>query len=956
MRIIASLLIFTGLVLNFTNIAAQETGGISGKITDGSTGEPMRSVTVAVIGTKRGAYSDVKGTYTVRKVEPGTYSLRFSFVGFQAKTVEKVVVAAGKVTTLDMTLQPEVKKSDEVVVEARRVNDNSAAILAQRKNSAQVSDGVSQEEISKTPDGDAGQALRRISGVTLVGDKFVYVRGVSDRYNSTTLNGAALATTEPDKRSFAFDMFPAEFLQNANVAKSFTPDLPGNFVGGLVQLNTVDFPDGFGVKASFSSSYNSNVTLQDRRFVTTPGGPTDWLGVSGAERELPASAPADRAETDRLYREAGDFNNPEKQVAAQQRLQQFARDMPARNWKRDSLTANPNTSFSLSYSDIFNVADNDLGLIASFSYGNSYALTEAPDRNTYLDASPERITGGQITNRSAGFGGMANLAYKIGTTTSLSFKNIYNCSIDDNTTILSGADSTQGIDIRQFSSQFVQKTLYSTQVGGEHTLPFGNLFLDWRVGYSASERDEPDFRRLRYTRQSADPSLPFIADIQPKGDGTLAGRFFSNLSDNITSGAVNVTIPQGETKFKVGGAYESRSREFKARSFVIASRDGSGLLGTPFYAGNPDEIFAAQNFDPAGDTLYIAEDSKPSDGYSGTEKLAAAYAMIDAPITLGDLNFRVVGGLRLEDNSMALSGFRSNGTPINVDYKTTDVLPGIGIIYKMTQATNIRLSASQTLTRPTFRELAPFEFYNFNDLIIVKGNPDMKRTLVQNLDLRWEMFTNPGEVMSVSGFYKRFVNPIEETLSGETGGKPERTWVNGGATFDAEGNITHDGLGTNYGIEFELRKSLGFLGEYLGNFMVNANVSFVNSEITISQGNTTETRAMWGQSPYSINLGLYFVEPEWKTSANIAYNRAGRRIVSVAQLGRFPSLADPHWYEEPRDVIDVSLVQPIFSNMEVKFVIKDLLNQKLLWNQGDRLVQSNVFGTTYSLGVSYRWR
>jgi TonB-dependent receptor len=278
----------------------------------------------------------------------------------------------------------------------------------------------------------------------------------------------------------------------------------------------------------------------------------------------------------------------------------------------------------------------------------------------------------------------------------------------------------------------------------------------------------------------------------------------------------------------------------------------------------------------------------------------------------------------------------------------------------MNETTNIRASASQTLTRPTFRELAPFEFYNFNELVNVRGNTKLNRTQVENYDLRFETFMGPGEVFSVSGFYKNFRNPIEETLSGETGGKPDRTWENGGAVRDSLGNIIKDGSANNYGVEFEFRKGLGFLGSMFSNFMFGTNVTLINSEITISQGNSEETRPMWGQSPYSVNASLFYMNPETGTSVNIAYNRAGRRIVSVAQLGRFPGLErdgkTPHWYEEPRDLLDLSVSQTVSSMFDVKLSVRDLLNQTLYWKQGDNTVQSNVFGTTFSLSIAYKWQ
>ena len=432
------------ILLAFIPVSAQESGNITGTVKDGESGELMRSVTVRIKDTKKGGFTDVKGKFNIKGIASGTYSLICTYVGYTSKTVSNIEVTAGQTVTINVNLQPESRKTDEVVIEARRINDNQAAILAQRKNSAQVSDGISQEEISKTPDGDAGQALKRVSGVTLVGDKFVYVRGVSDRYNNTTLNGSALATTEPDKRSFAFDMFPSEFLQSANVAKSFTPDLPGNFVGGLVQLNTVDFPEGFALKASVTSSFNTNTTLKENAFLSTPSSSTDWLGYDDGTRSLPSSAPATRKEMDKIIRDA--YAGVED---AQNKLQQFGQGLKSSSWKRDSSSANPNSSVNLSYSNIFNIADNDFGIIASLSYGNSFTIKTASDRNTLLNnGSYERISQGSLSNRSAGVGGMLNLAYKIGTTTSLSFKNIYNSSMDDETLFLQGSDSAQGIDFR----------------------------------------------------------------------------------------------------------------------------------------------------------------------------------------------------------------------------------------------------------------------------------------------------------------------------------------------------------------------------------------------------------------------------------------------------------------------------------------------------------------------------
>jgi len=938
-------------------------GSVQGKVTDGSSGDIMRSVTVELLtkekqSTKKGAYTDVTGKYTIKKVQQGVYSLRFRYVGYETKIIENVEVPAGKNIIVNVTLSPETKKANEVVITARANKESKEAILAQRKNSAQVSDGVSKEEMSKLPDADAGQALKRVSGVTLVGDKFIYVRGSSDRYSNTTLNGSALTSTEPDKRSFDFGMFPSEFLQQANITKSFTPDLPGNFAGGLVQLQTIDFPDGFSMKASVSTSANNNTQLGDNSFQGYQGGADDWLGVDDGTRSMPSATPGSRDDINRLILSAR--RQDAQGDSARSLLQNFARGFNQNVWKNQSSTANPNTSFALSFSNLYDLFDNDLGIIASVNYGNSYSINSIVRSPILADKEYRQENAGSVSTYSVTYGGMANIAYKLGGHSSVSFKNVFNRSADDETTILQGRDIPQGIDIRPSSWQFVQKELYSTQLNGEHTIPFdstaiiSSLLFDWRLGYSQSLRDEPDFRRLRYSRQSVDSTLPFTADIQPtpQGDGTLAGRFYSSLNDFARNAAFNIALPvYRDTKFKTGFLTENKNRYFSARSFTI-NQPTSGADVDIDFSDSPDSLFRAENFRQGG--LGMSEDSKRSDSYIAGEELFAGYFMIDAPFSIAGEQFRVIGGARLEDAVQSLNSFDTEGNPINISYATTDWLPSFNLIYKATDAMNLRLSATRTLTRPNLREFAPFAFYDFQSLFVVRGNPNLERTLISNYDIRYEYFPQPGEVFSVSVFYKNFINPIEETID-QVSSEYIRTFSNG-QSVDSTGKKISDGKAFNYGVEFEARKSLSFLGDYFRNFGVNANLSLIQSEITVLQGRTEDKRSIWGQSPYSLNIGVFFTEPDLGTSVNIGYNRYGRRIVQVGLRGAF-SFDDPHVYEQPRDVIDFTIIQPLLDNaFEIKVVARDILNQELLWQQGGKTIASNLRGTTFSVGMSYRLR
>jgi hypothetical protein len=931
---------------------AQEFGIIQGKVTDAVTGELMRGATVQVEGTKKGAYSDVKGIFTIKNVPVGTYTLRISFVGFETRTMVGITIEPGKTTTQNVSLKPEVSTTEDVIVTATRSMNNQDAMLQQQKNAAQVSNSISQEEISKMPDANAGQALQRVSGVTLVDNKFIYVRGVSERYSNTTLNGASMTSTEPDKKAFSFDMFPAEFLENATVTKSFTPDLPGNFAGGLVQLNTVDFPQGFSINLSASSSYNSNITLQNNKFTSYQGGNNDWMATDDGTRALAPDAPASRDEMNQLLRSVRNSDN----TAERERWVAFGRSFNSDSWKSRQMTANPNSSFGLSFSNIFNVADNDLGLVASLNYGNSYTFTNI-ERNviSFDKGYNNSVKNGSISSRSVGLGGLLNLAYKIGTHSSISFKNIYNRSADDDAVALMGQDSANQRDLKEYSSIFTQKEIFSTQLAGEHTMPAGFLgsaldgtLLDWRVGYSRSERSQPDLRRIRYSRSLGDESSDFYADIQltQQGDGTLAGRFFSDLDDRGLSGGLNIAVPIGSAKIKAGGLFENKTRAFKARSFTII-QSNAFVPNEDFTVDtrqSPDSLFISENFRLDG--LGMVEDSKLSDAYDAEEGVNAAFLMVDMPFLFGNLDFRFIGGARFESSIQRVFNTVYNGAPINVDLGNNDVLPSLNLIYRATPDFNVRVSASQTVARPSLREFAPFDFSDPITQSRVVGNPTLKRALIQNYDMRFELFPNVGEVISASVFYKNFKNAIEETIV-PTGGSMAVI------TFD-----NADGPAKTYGIELEFRKGFGFISDYFSNFIFNSNIAFINSEVTIMQGGIADKRQMIGQSPYTVNLGLYFIEPTLGTGFNIAYNTYGRRIARVEQRGDEESPSynfdDPHVYELSRDMIDLSISQPLFDVLEAKFVVRDLLNQPLVWEQGGGRVYSDLRGRNYSISLGYR--
>lgn len=931
---------------------ADDTGTITGKIREAKTGEPLRGATIVLDGTKKGAISDPKGTFTIKNVPPGTYSITVRYVGYETKRIGGIVVQPGKVANVSVVLdQDRQLVTRDVVVEARRTSETQAALLAQRRNSAQVSDGISIEEIKKLPDADAGQALRRVPGVTLASDKFIVVRGTSDRYNNAMLNGVVLTSTEPDKKAFTYDLFPSDLLESATITKTFTPDLPGNFTGGMVQLATVEFPSQRVLKVGFSSSVNDNAFLQSNRYISANGGRWDWLGFDdGTRSRLPDGMPADRRQMSALL---SAVRNPYDTTGARERWTQLSQTFNNGNWKPQQRTlATPNSSLSLAYSDVALLFGSELGIVASLVHSNSWSIATIERNGILADRSQWFRTGGYNPSRTTNLGGMLNLALRASDYSTIALRTVYSHTADEDVVVLNGQDYVRIFDTKQISMQYVEKTLLNSVLSGEHTLAMlGNAGLEWRIGYSQSNRNEPDFRRFRFARQTPlDESYvePYTSDIIAftplgQGDGVRAGRFFSTLDERSASGGFDLKLPLGELTLKTGFLTEHRTRRFTARSFTYVPGPEFALdyevftLPDSVLWADPSRIFQPQNFGPQG--IGISEDSRLADAYDASERLYAGYIMGDWSLDALGLPLRIIGGVRYEDNRQQLESFDLSDRPVSVDLSTRDLLPALSVIVKLTPAMNLRLAGSQTLARPSLREFAPFAFYDFSTQSQVMGNPNLTRALVTNADVRWEWFTAPGEVISAGVFYKRFLHAIEETIYLEQQ-EIARTFRNA------------EGPATNYGAEIELRKRLDVLGSWGENVTLSVNYARIFSEIAVAQGGQIDRRPMWGQSPYTLNVVVLGAIPDWEATVSLGYNVFGRRIVLVGLRNAY-TFPDPHTYELPRDVIDLTMTKR-FGAFELRLSIRDLLNQPLRWEQGGTIVQSTIRGRSIGLGVSYR--
>lgn len=913
------ILIFLSLLNVIT--PAQQSASVTGKITDKSTNEELIGANVIVLGTNIGASSDIDGNYIIKGLAAGNYTIKISYISYKSVTVSNVTVNQNNATRLDIALESSSTELEEVVVTAEALKNSENSVLKIQKNSANIVDGVSAELISKNSSSDGTDILKRMTGVTISEGKYAFVRGVGDRYNNTLLNGSNLPSTDPEKKSFSYDIFPANLIESVITAKTFTPDKPADFSGGLVQISTIEFPNKFTSQVSLSSGINTQTSLKD--FISYSGGKTDYLGIDDGSRNFPSIINAQKVTR-------GNFTDKQ--------LQEITSAF-ANNWFVKNGNAPINGGFKITAGDKFNLSEQDLiGYVGSFSYSNSYNTSEKQN-NFYDYSGPRYAYSGMNYSSNVMWSGMLNLSFKFASTNKISFKNIYNQNADNESVIYKG-DYRYADQYREITSlRFVSRSLLSTQLIGEHQFNLINgLNLDWTFSYSRSDRNEPDARRYVYSRAIEDKTEPLRFQL----DQSLATRYYGKLVDNDYSGGVNFnfklfddpTLP----KIKVGTYLNKKDRVFDARTFGFRN-----LPGGSFSVEDSILQLSVQNiFNPENvNTTFIGvnEITKPSDSYNSNQKVASGYFMFDTNILE---QFRLVAGARFEYSNQILNSFSQTNQVISVNNIYRDWLPSLNITYLLNPEINLRLAYTNTLARPEFRELAPFSYFDFITNELVQGNPELERTRVKNYDLRFEYYPKGGELIAVSFFYKRFNNPIEEILTASSSNEPIRSYANA---------VRAD----NYGIEAEIKKSLGFISEEINKFSFLANLTLIKSSIKLNEVENDfqqNERPLQGQADYIFNLGLYYDDFDLGLNSAIVYNKVGSRISKVGtnDLGNI--------IENPVDIIDFSITKKLFQDFALKLSVKDLLNQERKFIQqaigGDRISELNKVGRNISLELSYQ--
>lgn len=920
-------------------------GTIRGTVYDDANGETVPFCNILIAESQSGTTTDLDGAYAL-SIPSGTYTLEFSFLGYSTLTVSEVVVVDGDVTLLDIRLKGESEVLEEVVVTAKQIRNTEAALLTIQRKSPNLLDGISSQTFKKIGDSDAGSAIRRVTGVSVQGGKYVFVRGLGDRYTKSILNGMDIPGLDPDRNTLQMDIFPTNLIDNILVVKSFTPDLPGDFTGGVVDIVTKDFPEEKSANLSLGMSFNPSMHLNGQA-LSYPGSSTDGLGFDSGDRDLPfykgiiIPSPAER--TGELTRITGLFSN---------------------NWAAQRGTNRPDFNFAFSGGNQINKDKASIGFNYALNYRNTndyfddveYNIFLKPNATEDVDLDANRIQQGELATNNVLLTALVGGAIKFKNhKVSLSLLRINNgeskAGFFNQESFISAVNTIQRDNL-----EYAERSISNALLKGRHVFGEGSLEVDWKLSPTYSAIQDKDVRAAPFRTEVNDGNTTY--SIEPS-EGAAPIRIFRDLTEVNYSGKVDVTkkvsMSGRDAKIKVGISEVMKTRDYEILNYQFDIQRADDIT----FTGDANEILLPQNiWTPETRTgVYVFGNPEPANTFDATQNTLGTYIMAELPLS-EDLKF--IGGVRAENFIHRYTGQNNSGTIIFDDEELLNnwsFLPAANFVYALDESSNLRASFSQTVARPSFKELSLAQIYDaITDRFFI-GNSDLVQTDIRNYDVRIEKYMSGGQMLALSGFYKGFENPIEVVAFSDAA--PE--------------DVTPRNVGNAqvFGVELEIRKSLDFLGEGLSPLTIGTNITVVQSSVEMDKSaggeyesrlrsarvgeEIEDTRQMQGQSPYIVNGFLGYSLPEKGLQANLSYNVQGKRLAVVGIA------ANPDVYEQPFHSLNLKVSKSVGaeSRTSISLSAQNILDAKRVleyesFGTENQIYSKFVPGRAFSFSIGYK--
>lgn len=906
-------------------------GYLSATVISAETKKPVKDVQIFFSGLNERFRTNKQGQLKA-KIPVGEYSLSLFHSAFNTQTKDKVIISKDQTTEVTFQLTPAGVELAEYVVLEPFLAGSVASVIEEQRTSAAVTTVLGSEQMSRNGDSDVASALKRASGLTVVGGRFVFIRGLGERYSSTLINGAAIPSPDPTRRVVPLDLFPTSFLDNVVVQKSYSVDRPGEFAGGTLEMHTKVVPEEFFFKFSGQLGFITGTSFEQG--LRYDGGATDWLTYDDGTRALPASI-ADATSDGSTLKPQTPFN---PDGFTKQELEVFGQDL-SDVWDVEPQTIGPDGRVEASIGDVFKMGDFQLGYTSAIRWQQKWNNQDEIRRefsSSGSDGSGKLIltedTELNRTIQDAQLDAYLWLEAKYNENHRLFYSLMFLRQALNEARIEDGFTDAEVNDVRRMQLRWITNQLFMHQVGGEHLFePLSNLKIDWLYTNATATREEPNTRDYRYDQQD-DGSYSFSR----RADSNQIT--FGDLTDNDESWRMDVKLPlEFDNNFGIslnsGFIHQQKDRDSTIRRYTYIPVGPDARDPAVFAQPSLEDILQPEYITQNG--FQIRESTRSTDNYNASQTLISYYGQLD-------MNFfdevRLTGGLRWEDNEQFVETFSITGTnreAVRSEVDKTDMLPAVAATWFITDKQQLRAGFSQTISRPDFRELspAPFTDPDTNDETI--GNPNLEQTDITNWDIRWEYYMSASENFSLGFFYKDFTNPIEKvTLPGSAG---LLTYQNADAS-------------TLLGIEIELLKNLDFIHAQMEEFYIGSNYTWSQSTVDLNAKNTeaqtSTNRPLQGHSPHIFNLQFGYDNPDWGTRATLLYNFVAESIVSVGLLGA------PDKYLQPLNQLDFIASQDVNDWLSLQLKMKNLINPLVEVKRGDEVTRSFRRGREFTIGVT----